>query len=892
MYTLFRRKTVLPEDAESASILVGKREGKKYTKNCKKLCKIVGLPPGGRLQPSVWKSILTANKGILEDNNLLDTARAWFRTAAVLQKEGWQEIEVDQGDVKLYGYVLSEKSKVQVMDSQTSLPPSYNSSAADSGVGPGGWICPVCDCQNPDYCGVCYNCGGQRPHSLPAIAYSPPLYPPLPVAVSDVTKCLPLTVTHRSPSLGSAVSGINQTPPLHAVMQTSLEPLKVTPLAPPVASAPPCTPIVSQHGNTPGSQMPGTSCGGHLTTPHKPQLLCPVITPAGTYYSPVPEPGLLCPNLSASSVAPPVLQPHRPLPHTTRSALSHELIDLDPPGQEGVTYAQDGVAYDNPHTDGGSQDSFSTISEEWDPVFQRYHACANGTLLLSVGKGDITTMSVGAVVNPANGHLRHSGGLAARIVKAGGESIQRDSEALVRTQGPVQPGRIAITGPGNLPCNLVIHAVGPLYDSNQHDTSCRILREAVEAAILYASQASQAEMPLRSIALPAISAGIFGFPIRACANEIVKTIMPLIHGQMLNLQEIRLVGSLEATVKALQDALQGYVRPSKPTIISRKLPIMVEDASDDQVPVRTQKAVLDKDDSEPLMYIKFTPGQAATLVSTLPDPEAQPMPFYRRIVQIQKMYAATWQDLMSLAQIKAGDSYWPVMEGALNDSRLSSEETWQSGVTFCEQLKSWAQDRLSDQATSLKDVTQDQAESVEKYASRLTQMFADLGFSQQIKPQAQLLSQAFVAGLREELRNNIMKTRPEIENATMTDAIIIAKSFQKNMKPSKKAMVVLAEEDSENPQYVMSNVSPFPTQVYPPAIYQTTAEPSPQFQNYPDQRGVRGPCFRCGREGHIKRDCRVPPNRYYSRNGDNRQLRRPYLESQQVVQNQAQQQPQ
>ncbi|XP_075208031.1 protein mono-ADP-ribosyltransferase PARP9-like [Anomaloglossus baeobatrachus] len=217
-------------------------------------------------------------------------------------------------------------------------------------------------------------------------------------------------------------------------------------------------------------------------------------------------------------------------------------------------------------------------------------------------------MPVGAVVNPADGHLRHNGGLAARIVRAGSESIQRDSDTLVRSQGPVQPGRIAITGPGNLPCRLIIHAVGPIYDYNQHDTSCRVLREAVKAAIQHASRTSHAQMPLRSIALPTISAGVFEFPIQACATEIVKTIMPLIHSQTLNLQEICLVRGLEATVKVLRDALKGYVRPSKTTTTHRTLPVIVEDASDDHVPVRTQKVILDKEDPEPFMYIKFTPG--------------------------------------------------------------------------------------------------------------------------------------------------------------------------------------------------------------------------------------------------------------------------------------------
>ncbi|KAM4034518.1 uncharacterized protein ACNLHF_021156 [Anomaloglossus baeobatrachus] len=176
---------------------------------------------------------------------------------------------------------------------------------------------------------------------------------------------------------------------------------------------------------------------------------------------------------------------------------------------------------------------------------------------------------------------------------------------------------------------------------------------------------------------------------------------------------------------------------------------------------------------EPTLYVKFTPQQAATLLNQLPDPEKQPMPFYRSMLQIQRNYSATWQDLISLTNLKAGD----VMETAFNDATLVSDTTWDSGVEFCQQLKTWASDKLADQSTSLKDVTQEPGESVERYHARLTQMFSDLGFSIQIKVQRTLLVSSFVEGLREALRKQFQAIRPEYATLDPKDVLTIAKGL-------------------------------------------------------------------------------------------------------------------
>ncbi|CAH2315783.1 Hypothetical predicted protein, partial [Pelobates cultripes] len=123
-------------------------------------------------------------------------------------------------------------------------------------------------------------------------------------------------------------------------------------------------------------------------------------------------------------------------------------------------------------------------------------------------------------------------------------------------------------------------------------------------------------------------------------------------------------------------------------------------------------------------------GAQSSCCPLTPNPEKQPMPFFRRMAQIHKTYSAAWRDLDSLCEIKTGDAYWPIMARSFTDAPLTTDTDFQSGITFCEQLRVWAQDKLADQATCINDIVQDKLESVEKYHSRLTQTFSDLGWSE------------------------------------------------------------------------------------------------------------------------------------------------------------------
>lgn len=126
------------------------------------------------------------------------------------------------------------------------------------------------------------------------------------------------------------------------------------------------------------------------------------------------------------------------------------------------------------------------------------------TTRLEIAQGDLTQERVDAIVNAANERLSHGGGVALAIARAGGPVIRQESEAWYRQHGPVSHSEPAYTHGGNLPARYVIHAVGPVWGSGDEE---RKLAEAITGSLRCADT-----LELHSIAFPAISTGIFGFP--------------------------------------------------------------------------------------------------------------------------------------------------------------------------------------------------------------------------------------------------------------------------------------------------------------------------------------------------------------------------------------------
>jgi O-acetyl-ADP-ribose deacetylase (regulator of RNase III) len=135
---------------------------------------------------------------------------------------------------------------------------------------------------------------------------------------------------------------------------------------------------------------------------------------------------------------------------------------------------------------------------------------------LEIRQGDITREKVDAIVNAANQHLAHGGGVAAAIVQAGGRVIQQESEEWVRKHGLVVHSKPAYTSAGSLPCRYVIHAVGPVWGEGDEDTK---LADAIKGSLKLA-----VELILESVAFPAISTGIFGFPKERAAQIMFQAI--------------------------------------------------------------------------------------------------------------------------------------------------------------------------------------------------------------------------------------------------------------------------------------------------------------------------------------------------------------------------------
>jgi O-acetyl-ADP-ribose deacetylase len=129
---------------------------------------------------------------------------------------------------------------------------------------------------------------------------------------------------------------------------------------------------------------------------------------------------------------------------------------------------------------------------------------------LRLVQGDITERAVDAIVNAANSYLQHGGGVAGAIVRKGGQIIQEESDRI----GYVPVGDAAITVAGNLQAKFVIHAVGPRMGEGDEDNK---LKSAVLNSLLRAS-----EKGLKSISIPAISSGIFGFPKDRCAMVLIR----------------------------------------------------------------------------------------------------------------------------------------------------------------------------------------------------------------------------------------------------------------------------------------------------------------------------------------------------------------------------------
>jgi len=160
-------------------------------------------------------------------------------------------------------------------------------------------------------------------------------------------------------------------------------------------------------------------------------------------------------------------------------------------------------------------------------------------------KGDITRQpDVTAVVNAANAWLRPGGGVAGAIHRAAGPGLEEECHPLA----PIKPGQAVITGGHNLPNKYVIHCLGPRYGIDKPEN--KLLSDCYRNALKLAD-----EHNIDSIAFPAISTGVFGYPVEEAAEVALKTIKEVIP-TLKHVKKIRFVLHSDRDLKIHEKVLE------------------------------------------------------------------------------------------------------------------------------------------------------------------------------------------------------------------------------------------------------------------------------------------------------------------------------------------------
>jgi O-acetyl-ADP-ribose deacetylase len=166
-------------------------------------------------------------------------------------------------------------------------------------------------------------------------------------------------------------------------------------------------------------------------------------------------------------------------------------------------------------------------------------------------RGDITAQAVDAVVNAANSGLLGGGGVDGAIHRAGGPAVLRACRELRRTSLPegLPTGRAVATTAGDLPARWVIHTVGPVYAKQQD-------RSALLASCHTESLRVADELGARTIAFPAISTGIYGYPVELAAPVAIAAV----EEADTAVEEVRFVLFDDRTLVAFERALEERSR--------------------------------------------------------------------------------------------------------------------------------------------------------------------------------------------------------------------------------------------------------------------------------------------------------------------------------------------
>jgi len=167
---------------------------------------------------------------------------------------------------------------------------------------------------------------------------------------------------------------------------------------------------------------------------------------------------------------------------------------------------------------------------------------------LELIQGDITRETTDAIVNAANSDLLPGGGVCGAIHRAGGPAIAEECRKLRAERGPVSTGHAVATDGGRLPARYVIHAVGPVWSggaSGEPEALASAYRESIRVAD---------ELGLKSIAFPAISTGIFGYPLGDATQVAVRTVREAL-ARAKNVNTVRFVVFDDAALQTYSQVL-------------------------------------------------------------------------------------------------------------------------------------------------------------------------------------------------------------------------------------------------------------------------------------------------------------------------------------------------
>lgn len=173
--------------------------------------------------------------------------------------------------------------------------------------------------------------------------------------------------------------------------------------------------------------------------------------------------------------------------------------------------------------------------------------------LLTLLEGDITRIAADAIVNAANSALAGGGGVDGAIHRAGGPAIVRELEAIRARTGGCPTGSAVVTRAGDLPAKYVFHAVGPVYRDGRHEeaellASC--YRQCLELA---------EEHAVETISFPAISTGIYGYPLAEAAEIALRQVTAHLERPDVNLRHAIFVLFGKSAYDNFMKVLEGIV---------------------------------------------------------------------------------------------------------------------------------------------------------------------------------------------------------------------------------------------------------------------------------------------------------------------------------------------